>query len=105
MPVETDATGNLGNPPDGGFRSGIGLISGWVCAADEVEVRISRGGVVRATLDVAYGTSRPDTVGECDHNSPNTGFGMTYNFNHLPEGEHTIRAYADDEADWRGANF
>ena len=96
-PIETDARGALGNPSGGGFRSGIGIISGWVCAAKEVEVRISRGGVVRLTLDVAYGTSRPDTVGECDHNSPNTGFGMTYNFNHLPEGVHTIRAYADDE--------
>ena len=96
-PVETDARGALGNPSGGGFRSGIGIISGWVCEAKEVEVRIYRSGALRLTLDVAYGTSRPDTVGECDHNSPNTGFGMTYNFNHLPEGVHTIRAYADDE--------
>ena len=98
-PVETDATGNLGNPPDGGFRSGIGLISGWVCAADEVEVVISpdRPRAQSVTLNVAYGTSRPDTVGRCGHRSPNTGFGMTYNFNHLPEGEYTIQAFADDE--------
>ena len=98
-PVETDARGNLGNPPDGGFRSGIGLISGWVCAADEVEVVISpdRPRAQSVTLNVAYGTSRPDTVGRCGHRSPNTGFGMTYNFNHLPEGEYTIQAFADDE--------
>ncbi len=95
-PVVTDAEGTFENPSAGGFRSGVGLISGWVCAAEEVEVRIynSRGNLIR-TLDVAYGTSRPDTVGQCNHNSPNTGFGMTYNFNHLPEGEYTIRAYAD----------
>ena len=95
-PVATDADGTLENPSGGGYRSGIGLISGWVCAAEDVEVRISnaRGALVR-TLQVAYGTSRPDTVGQCSHNSPNTGFGMTYNFNHLPEGEYTIRAYAD----------
>ena len=98
-PVETDARGNLGNPPDGGFRSGIGLISGWVCAAAEVEVVISpdRPGAQSVTLNVAYGTSRPDTVGRCGHRSPNTGFGMTYNFNHLPEGEYTIRAFADGD--------
>jgi len=95
--VQTDAEGNLENPSGGGYRSGVGVISGWVCAANNVEVRIynSRGSLIR-TLDVAYGTSRPDTVGHCSgHSSPNTGFGMTYNFNHLPEGMYTIRAYAD----------
>ena len=98
-PVETDARGTLDNPSDGGFRSGIGVISGWVCAAEEIEVRIFARGAQRATatLDVAYGTSRSDTVGQCNHRSPNTGFGMTYNFNHLPEGEYTIQAYADDD--------
>ena len=98
-PVVTDARGNLENPPDDGYRSGIGLISGWVCAAEDVEVRIlSDRGIPRRTLQVAYGTSRPDTVGQCrGHDSPNTGFGMTYNFNHLPEGEYTITAYADGD--------
>ena len=96
-PVETDTRGVLENPSGTGFRSGISLISGWVCAAEEVEARIYREGVLRLTLDVAYGTSRPDTVGQCRHSSANTGFGMTYNFNHLHEGEYTIRAYADDE--------
>ena len=96
-PVVTDATGALDNPSDGGYRSGIGVISGWVCEAEEVTVEILRGGIVRETFIVAHGTSRPDTVDECSHSSPNTGFGMTYNFNHLPEGPHTIRALADDE--------
>ncbi len=96
-PVETDSRGALENPSGGGFRSGIGVISGWVCVANEVEVRIfSDRGILRATLNVGYGTSRPDTVGSCGHSSPDTGFGMTYNFNHLPEGAYTIRAYADD---------
>ncbi len=95
-PVVTNARGNLDNPPDDGYRSGIGLISGWVCAAEDVEVRIATArGIIRQTLQVAYGTSRSDTVGECGHE--NTGFGMTYNFNHLPEGVYTITAYADDE--------
>ena len=98
QPAATDARGVLENPSGGGPRSGIGLISGWVCAASDVEVRIfSAQGVLRATLNAAQGTSRPDTVGQCQHRSPNTGFGMTYNFNHLPEGDYTIRAYADDD--------
>ena len=98
QPEATDARGALENPSGGGPRSGIGLISGWVCAASDVEVRIfSAQGVLRATLNAAQGTSRPDTVGQCQHRSPNTGFGMTYNFNHLPEGDYTIRAYADDD--------
>ena len=32
---ETDATGNLGNPPHNSTRSGIGIISGWVCQAQQ----------------------------------------------------------------------
>ncbi len=98
LPV--DATGALENPSGGGFRSGIGIISGWACSANEVEVVISsndRQGSSPVTLAVAYGTSRPDTVGQCRHNDPNTGFGMTYNFNHLREGEYTMRAFADGE--------
>ena len=98
--VQTDAEGFLENPSSGGYRSGIGVISGWVCAANEVEVVITsndRQGSPQVTLAVAYGTSRPDTVGQCGHNDPNTGFGMTYNFNHLREGEYTMRAFADGE--------
>ena len=97
--VETDANGRLENPSGGSFRSGIGLISGWVCAANEVTVEISRGGVVQETFTVGYGTSRPDVPldPDADCTNANAGFGMTYNFNHLPEGEYTIQAFADDE--------
>ena len=94
--VVTDATGYLENPPDGGVRSGIGVISGWVCATEEVEVEIRRTpNVLVDTLTVAYGTERPDTEGRC--RDTNNGFGMTYNFNHLPAGEYTMTAYADDD--------
>ena len=96
--VEVDETGFLGNPVNDGFVSGVGLISGWVCAADGVEIRIFNAqGEELDRLDAAYGTSRPDTVGQCDHNSPNTGFGLTYNFNHLAEGVYRIAAYANGQ--------
>ena len=92
-PVTVDATGFLENPS--GVRSGVGLISGWVCAANDVEIRISAGNSRVATLDAAYGTTRADTVDSCQHGEDDTGFGMTYNFNHLDEGMYTIEAYAD----------
>ena len=92
-PVMVDATGNLENPS--GIRSGVGLISGWVCAANSVEIRISDGSRRVETLAAAYGTTRADTVDQCDHQEDTTGFGMTYNFNHLDEGTYTIAAYAD----------
>ncbi len=98
MPVETDARGALDNPSDGSFRSGIGIISGWVCAAQEVEVEIRRApGVLVETLTVAHGTSRPDVPENSSCTNANAGFGMTYNFNHLREGDYTIQAYADGE--------
>ena len=97
-PVATDARGSLDNPPNGGFRSGIGLISGWVCAASDVEVRIATDrGIPRGTLQVAYGTSRPDVPLNSSCTNANAGFGMTYNFNHLAEGTYTITAYADGD--------
>ena len=99
-PVETDARGNLGNPPDGGFRSGIGLISGWVCAADEVEVVITlmiAKDPHRSPLMSRMARADPTRSGGVGIAAPNTGFGMTYNFNHLREGEYTIQAFADDE--------
>ena len=99
--VETDARGFLENPSGDGFRSGIGVISGWVCAANEVEVVISSTDRRRTdepvTLNVAYGTSRPDVPQNSNCRNANAGFGMTYNFNHLREGEYTIRAFADGD--------
>ena len=83
--VETDATGYLENPAPHGVRSGISVISGWACAANAVtiDIRDARGQAVERNLAVGYGTARPDTIGACDHDMATTGFGLTYNFNHL----------------------
>lgn len=95
--VETDATGSLENPAHGSIGSGISVISGWVCAANEVEVRLRDAATGTVTRhQVAYGTSRRDTRDDCNGAS-GTGFGMTFNFNLLPEGDYTIAAYADGE--------
>ena len=52
--------GYLENPGALSFQSGIGVLSGWVCAADAVEIELN--GVPQ---EAAYGTERLDTAGVC----------------------------------------
>ena len=85
--------GVLENPRPGSFQSGIGVISGWVCEADQVVIEFERPrGTVRRE-PAAYGTSRPDTAGECGH--PDSSFGLLWNWNKLGPGKHTVRAMVD----------
>ena len=84
-------TGFLENPGLNSFQSGIGVISGWVCEADEVEIAIGH-----LTLQVAgYGTERVDTLGVCG--DTDNGFGLLFNWNLLDDGEHEVIAYVDGE--------
>ena len=79
----------LESPQQGSFESGIGLIRGWVCDANTVEVQIDNG----ARQRVAYGTTREDTATVCG--DTNNGFGYTFNWNRLGNGNHSVRAFAD----------
>ncbi|WP_456404162.1 PhoPQ-activated protein PqaA family protein [Thiolapillus sp.] len=81
--------GNLENPADGSSQSGIAIISGWICEADDVVVEMD--GV--RTFKVAYGTRRADTVRVCG--DADNGFSLLYNINLLGEGAHTLRVLAD----------
>jgi len=83
------AVGVLENPTTGSTRSGIGVISGWVCSANVVTLEIDGDIVVPA----AYGTGRDDTVSVCG--DANNGFGLLLNWNLLGDGRHDIRALAD----------
>ena len=92
-PSET-LTGFLENPGDGSSQSGVGVISGWVCEADEVVIEFN--GVAQPA---AYGTERLDTAytpngteicGDTDN-----GFGLLFNWNQLRDGEHTVVALVD----------
>lgn len=80
--------GFLENPGHRSFRSGIGLLSGWVCDAKTVEVRIGR-----QRYPMVYGTERGDTRGECG--DTNNGFVTLFNFNRLDDGTHTARLLVD----------
>ncbi len=79
----------LENPPPGSYQSGIGIISGWVCDAQRVELRFDGG----SPQEAAYGTPRGDTRQVCD--DTDNGFGLLYNWNLLGDGSHTVVAYAD----------
>ena len=87
----TNATtpASLENPTSGSVQSGIGVISGWICNASNVFVRIDNRTPVRA----AYGTSRSDTQGICG--DTNNGFGLLFNWGLLADGNHTIEVRAD----------
>ena len=83
------AQANLENPQGGATESGIGIISGWHCSAESIEVIID--GVSRGNAFV--GSRRADTASVCG--STENGFSMLINFNNLPPGSHSIRVLGD----------
>ena len=86
----------LENPQPGSFQSGIGVISGWVCEAEEITIEFEHGvtGEVSSTT-AGYGTSRDDTMEACG--DANNGFSLLFNWNLLGAGMHTVRTLADGE--------
>ena len=83
--------GSLENPGNRSFKSGIGVVSGWVCDATRVEVAIGN-----TRIPVVYGTSRGDTASVCG--DTNNGFVTLVNWNLLGEGVHTMRLLVDGVA-------
>ncbi len=104
-PSDADPTGVLDEPADGGTRSGIGLIRGWVCQddGDGVEIRITgpSGSSSRTrTITALYGSDRGDVNvdNECDDKSTtDVGFAVQYNYNILDAGTYTIQAFVGTE--------
>ena len=84
--------------PDAFVESGIGLIRGWACVAERIDISINNG----PPRAVAYGTRRADTLEVCGH--PNTGFGLTFPWYALGEGVHNLKAFADGE-EFADVNF
>ncbi len=86
----------LGNPSPGSYQSGIGVISGWVCEAETVEIAFEHGPTgVTHTVTASSGTARLDTEEPCG--DADNGFGLLWNWNLLGDGEHIVRAFADGE--------
>ncbi len=89
FPLPLWAQATLENPQPGSFQSGLGIISGWVCEANRIEIQFDDQPLVEA----AYGTDRGDTQSACG--DTNNGFGLLFNWNLLNHGVHTVRALAD----------
>ena len=91
--------GYLENPGPHSFQSGIGLISGWVCEADKVEIEIETERGETERHEAGYGTARLDTAALPDGTplcgDTDNGFGLLFNWNRLGEGEHTVVAWVD----------
>ena len=88
-PQEAAPQARLGNPQPDSFQSGIGVISGWACHAEEIVIELNGD-----PQQAAYGTPRPDTQAACG--DTNNGFGLLVNWNNLGAGTHTVRALIDD---------
>ena len=85
----------LDSPKPGSFQSGIGVIYGWVCEAQRIDIVFNPGTENEGTLQAAYGTERADTQGQC--NDIDNGFGLSFNWNLLGAGQHTVSAQADGQ--------
>lgn len=91
LPALSAAQGVLETPQPGSFQSGIGLVRGWVCRANRIDIEV----VGRGTLQAVYGQLRGDTQSACGGKTDN-GFSLLVNWNELGEGTHTVRALADN---------
>ena len=86
----------LGNPASGSHQSGVGVISGWACDADTVEIAIVSAQGREVRLEAAYGTERVDTRGVCG--DVDNGFGVLFNWNLLGAGVHEVALWLDGAA-------
>ena len=89
-------TGFLENPGPDSFQSGVGVISGWVCEADEVWIQMGDF----EPQPAAYGTERLDTLEVCG--DTDNGFGLLFNWTLLGDGTHEVVAFVDGE-EWARA--
>ena len=83
--------GYLENPNNGQIKTGIGVVSGWVCEATNIGILINNS----IWLPVEYGTPRLDTASVCG--DTNNGFVTLGNYNLLGDGTHTVRLIVDRE--------
>lgn len=82
--------GILELPHDGAMVSGIGIISGWECSADQIAIEIDGSGLLN---NAPSGGDRFDTEPVCG--DADNGFASAVNWNVLGDGAHTVTVYAD----------
>ena len=84
------AAGAIENPQPNAVESGITAVTGWHCPAAQITLSIDNG----APFVAPYGSQRADTGQVCGGKTDN-GFAYLLNYNTLPVGQHTLRAFAD----------
>jgi hypothetical protein len=93
--------GALENPGAGAKMSGIGIVSGWRCEGGEITARFNDGD----PIEVAYGTPRGDTRGQCaDSEQVDNAYVLQWNYALLGDGDQTLRLY-DDGVEFAASNF
>ncbi len=80
---------NVETPVMGSTQSGVGVVRGWACDAQSIEV--SFNGLPR--MQVAWGSSRGDTLEVCG--DENNGYGLVIGWSILGPGMHNMRTYID----------
>ena len=99
FPQSLWAQSSFENPQPGSFQSGVGVISGWVCEAERIDIVFNPGTATEETWRAGYKTTRPDTEytpeGEVLCGDTDNGFGLLFNWNRLGDGQHTVSALAD----------
>lgn len=93
FPQSLQAQSVFENPQPGSFQSGVGVISGWVCDAERIDIVFNPGTATEETWRAGYRTTREDTESIC--NDINNGFGLLFNWNRLGNGQHTVSALAN----------
>ena len=85
-------TGNglamLENPAPDSYQSGVSVIFGWACNAEEIVIEIDD-----RSFTAAYGAPREDTQSVCG--DTDNGFSLLWNWGNSGPGAHTVRALAD----------
>jgi len=93
--------GYLENPSPNSYQSGIGVISGWVCEAEGIDIVFNPGTATAETWRAGYPATRTDTAstetGEVLCGATANGFGLLYNWTHLEDREHVVVARVDGE--------
>ena len=78
----------LENPAPHSHQSGVSVISGWACEAEEIVIEIDE-----RSFPAAYGTLREDTQEACG--DTDNGFSLLWNWSNSGDGAHTVRALSD----------
>mgnify|MGYP001548809912 FL=1 len=86
---DTPEIARLETPAEGSVQSGVGLIRGWACEAENVAISIDGGELI----PIAQGTQRGDTSGVCGDDD--NGYGMVLAWGLLGSGPHQLRTFVD----------